>query len=37
MVTVFDRLAVEFQLERQLLWDTLFPARRGTRPYRQER
>jgi hypothetical protein len=34
MVTVFDRLASLFGVERRAIWDALFPPRKGPRPYR---
>lgn len=35
MTAVFERLATEAGVERGLVWDTLFPARKGPRPYRR--
>jgi hypothetical protein len=35
MAVVFDRLSAEFGISRKLIWDTLFPARKGERGYRQ--
>ena len=35
MAAVFDRLALELGAPARLLWDTLFPSRRGPRAYRQ--
>jgi len=34
MAAVFDRLAAQLGVERKLLWDTLFPPRKGERGYR---
>jgi hypothetical protein len=35
MVAVFDRMAIDFGVSAKTLWDTLFPARKGERGYRQ--
>jgi len=35
MAVVFDRLAAEHGVARSVIWDALFPARKGVRSYRQ--
>jgi hypothetical protein len=35
MVVVFDRLSELFAIPPKVLWDTLFPPRKGERAYRQ--
>lgn len=35
MAAVFDRLSLELGAPARLIWDTLFPARKGPRAYRQ--
>ena len=34
MAEVFARLEAEFHVPAKLIWDTLFPPRKGDRPYR---